>query len=44
MAMLAMDRQAEAEEYLKKARDAEPNGRWSALVREALGERSVWRT
>jgi len=43
LAMRAMGRLAEAEDYLKKARDAEPHGRWSAQVRAALGEKSVWR-
>jgi tetratricopeptide (TPR) repeat protein len=43
LAMHAMDRQAEAEEYWKKAKDADPHGRWSALARAALGEKSVWR-
>jgi tetratricopeptide (TPR) repeat protein len=43
LAMQAIDRHAEAEEYLKKARDVDPHGRWSALVKAALGERSVWR-
>ena len=43
MAMQAIDRQAEAEEYLKKARDVDPHGRWAPLVKAALGERSVWR-
>jgi len=32
-----MDRQTEAQEYLKKAGDADPNGRWSALAKAALG-------
>jgi tetratricopeptide (TPR) repeat protein len=41
MAMQAMGRQAEADEYLKKARDADPHGRWSALARATSGERSV---
>jgi len=44
LAMQALDRQAEAEEYLKKARDVDPKGRRVALIKEALGERSVWRT
>jgi tetratricopeptide (TPR) repeat protein len=43
LAMRALDREAEAEEYLKKARDADPQGRWSAVARAALGERRVWR-
>lgn len=43
LAMRALEREAEAEEYLKKARDADPQGRWSALAKAALGERRVWR-
>jgi tetratricopeptide (TPR) repeat protein len=42
LAMRAMDRQAEAEEYLKKASAVDPHGRWSALAKAALGERSAW--
>jgi tetratricopeptide (TPR) repeat protein len=43
LAMRAIEREAEAEEYLKKARDADPQGRWSKLARAALGEKRVWR-
>lgn len=43
LAMRAAGRPAEAEDYLKQARDADPHGRWSALARAALGEKSVWR-
>jgi len=43
-AMQAIGRQTEAEEYWKKARDVDPGGRWSALVKRALGETNVWRT
>ena len=42
LAMQAMDRQAEAEEYLKKAVDAGPHGRWPALAQAALDRKSVW--
>ncbi len=44
MAMKALDRQGEAEAYLKKARDADPQGRWAALAAAALAERTVFRT
>jgi Flp pilus assembly protein TadD len=44
LAMRALDRQAEADEYLKKARDADPKGRWSALASAALSERTVFRS
>ena len=43
LAMRALEREAEAEEYLKTARDADPQGRWSKLARAALGEKRVWR-
>ena len=43
MAMKALDRQAEAEQYFLKARDADPHGKWSVLVRAMLGEKSVFR-
>jgi hypothetical protein len=43
MAMKALGRQAEAEEYFKRARDADPHGRWSAQVGAMLGEKSAWR-
>ena len=41
LAMQALDRQAEADEYLKKAVEADPNGRWSALARAALQRGSL---
>jgi len=43
MAMKALDRQSEAEDYFKRARNADPNGRWSAQARTMLGEKSVFR-
>ena len=42
LAMQALDRQAEAEQYLEKAVTADPHGRWSGLAKAALGRRSVW--
>jgi tetratricopeptide (TPR) repeat protein len=42
LAMKAMDRQTEAEEYFKKVTDADPQGRWSPLVKAML-KRSVFR-
>jgi tetratricopeptide (TPR) repeat protein len=43
MAMLALGNEAKAREYLTRARDADPEGRWGKLAKEALGERSVFR-
>ena len=42
LAMQALDRQKEAEEYLQKAVEADPNGRWSAPARAALSQAGVW--
>jgi tetratricopeptide (TPR) repeat protein len=36
LAMRAMHRESLAEDYLKKARDANPNGRWGLLAKAAL--------
>jgi len=43
LAMRALGRQAEADQYLKQAAAADPNGRWSELARAALAEKSVWK-
>ena len=43
MAMRALDRTAEADRYFRKAADADPEGRWSAMARAALGEKLVFR-
>jgi hypothetical protein len=43
MAMLAMGEEAKAREYLQRARDVDPEGRWGKLAKEALGERTVFR-
>jgi tetratricopeptide (TPR) repeat protein len=43
MALIAMGEEAKAREYLKRARDVDPEGRWGKLAKEALGERSVFR-
>jgi Tfp pilus assembly protein PilF len=41
LAMQAMDRQAEADDYLRKAIEADPQGRWMALAKAALGRGSL---
>jgi tetratricopeptide (TPR) repeat protein len=43
LAMRALDRQSEADDYLQKAVDADPHGRWGLLAKAALAEKSVWR-
>jgi tetratricopeptide (TPR) repeat protein len=41
LAMQALDRQAEAADYLEKASEADPQGRWSTLARQSLGQRRI---
>jgi tetratricopeptide (TPR) repeat protein len=43
LAMWALGRMAEGEQYLRKAVDADPRGRWSATAKEALRARPALR-
>ncbi len=43
LAMRALNREREAAEYLAKAADIDPRGRWGTLARQALGRRDARR-
>ncbi len=43
MAMQTLDRHTQADAYFEKALAADPNGRWSAGVKTALEQKSLWR-
>jgi hypothetical protein len=43
MAMEAMGQAEQSADYLRRARDSDPEGRAGKLAKAALGERSVFR-